>query len=127
MLGNGGVSRSHAGLVSGRKGTVGEGTKRRKKGRTKSGQKPCPSFPCFFVEFLGFFSLATISLFFERFSLLSRDFGGSVGTKNPCFFGGFPCCFPKKKEKKDRELSSSEKSKSGVIIQGPFWEQNKPL
>ena len=33
------------------------------------------------------------------FPFFSRDFGGSVGIKNPCFFGGFPCLFPKNQGK----------------------------
>ena len=56
---------------------------------------PCPSFPCFLEceEFL---------VFSNVFPFFSRDFRGSVGIKNPCFFGGFPCLFPKNKERKDR-------------------------
>ena len=37
------------------------------------------------------------------------DFRRSVGIKNPCFFGGFPCLFPKKnKEKKDRVVTKTQ-------------------
>ena len=47
-----------------------------------------------------FFLLARISLFFRAFFVFfSRDFRGLVGIKNPCFFGGFPCLFPKKQGK----------------------------
>ena len=67
---------------------------------------PCPSFPCFF--FCGipcFFPLQGFPCFFflRVFPLFSRDFRCSPGIKNPCFFGGVPCPFPKKnKERKDR-------------------------
>ena len=37
--------------------------------------------------------------FLSVFPFFSRDFRGSVGIKNPCFFGGFPCLFPKKTRK----------------------------
>ena len=33
------------------------------------------------------------------FPFFSRDFRGSAGIKNPCFFGGFPGHFPKKQGK----------------------------
>ena len=60
-----------------------------------------------FLEFLAFFLCEEFLVFFERFPPFSRDFGGSVGIKNPCFFGGFPCLFfskkKKNKERKDRE------------------------
>ena len=49
-----------------------------------------------------FFSPARNSLFFLIvFLSFSRDFRGSVGIKNPCFFGGFLCLFPKKKQGKE--------------------------
>ena len=41
-------------------------------------------------HFLGFLTV---------FPFFSRDFRGSVRIKNPCFFGGFPCLFPKKQGK----------------------------
>ena len=63
------------------------------------GPKPCPSFPCFFFEFLVFFPLRGIPCFFERFSLLFQGFQGFGRDKDPCFFGVFPCLFPKKQGK----------------------------
>ena len=64
---------------------------------------PCPSFPCFF-GIPCFFPLRGIPCFFERFPFFSRDFGGSVGIKKPCFFGGFPCLFPKNQGKEGQGL-----------------------
>ena len=72
-------------------------------------KEPCPSFPCFF-GIPCFFSLRGFPCSFDRFPFFSRDFRGSVGIKNPCFFGGFPCLFPKKnKERKDREVLPLER------------------
>ena len=61
----------------------------------------CRSFPCF-LEFLVFFPCEELLVFLSVFLFVSRDFRGSVGTKNPCFFGGFPCLFLKNKESLDR-------------------------
>ena len=64
---------------------------------------PCPSFPCFFGIPCSFFlSLRGCLVFLTVFPFFSRDFRGSVGIKNPCFFGGFPCLFSKKKARKGR-------------------------
>ena len=61
-------------------------------------RKPCPSFPCFFG--IPFFSpCEDFLVFLTVFPFFSRDFRGSEGIKNPCFFGGFPCLFPKKQGK----------------------------
>ena len=49
--------------------------------------------PCFF------FPLRGIPCFLSVFPFFSMDFRGSVGIKNPCFFGGFPCLFPKNQGK----------------------------
>ena len=46
-----------------------------------------------FKEFLAFLSV---------FPFFSKDFRGSEETENPCFFGGFPCLFPKKQGKEDQ-------------------------
>ena len=50
--------------------------------------------------------LQGIPCFFERFSLLSQEFQGFRGENNPCFFGGFPCLFPQKKQGKEDQGSS---------------------
>ena len=47
---------------------------------------PCPSFPCFLGNSLFFFSLRGIPFFLSFFLSFSRDFRGSVGIKNLCFF-----------------------------------------
>ena len=33
---------------------------------------------------------------------LGKDFRGSASIGNPCFFGGFPCRFPKRQGKEDQ-------------------------
>ena len=48
-----------------------------------------------FLEFLAF-SLVRNSLLLSVFPFFPKDFRGSLGKKNPCFFGGFPCFLPKK-------------------------------
>ena len=61
-----------------------------------------PNLPILaFCDFLAF-SFARNSLLFERFPLLSQEFQGVGGEKNPCFFGGFPCFLPKKQGKEDQ-------------------------
>ena len=47
--------------------------------------------------------------FLSVFLSFSRDFRGSVGIKNPCFLGGFPCLFLKKKKK-------TRKGRTGLIL-----------
>ena len=62
-----------------------------------------PSFPVLpflvFLEFLVFSPCEEFLVFLSVFPFFSRDFRGSAGIKNPCFFGGFPCNFPKKQGK----------------------------
>ena len=66
------------------------------------GLVPCPVLPFLvFLEFLVFFPCEEFLVFSSVFPFFSRDFRGSVGIKNPCFFGGFPCLFPKKKQGKE--------------------------
>ena len=49
---------------------------------------------------------------FEHFSPFSRDFGGSVGIKNPCFLVVFLALFfPKNKERKDRVRRERERER----------------
>ena len=60
----------------------------------------CPVLPFLaFLEFLAFFPCEEFLVFLSVFPFFSRDLGGSVGIKNPCFLGGFPCLFPKKQGK----------------------------
>ena len=58
-----------------------------------------------FFEFLVFFPCEEFLVFLSVFPFFSRDFRGSVGIKNPCFLGGFPCDFQKNKERKDRVVT----------------------
>ena len=74
-----------------------------------------PFFPSIFclipnLPFLTFLDFLAFYLFKEFLAILSvlpffpKDFRGSASQRNPCFFGGFPGCFPKKgKEKKIRD------------------------
>ena len=55
-----------------------------------------------FWDFLVFLPCEDFLVFFERFSLLFRDFRRSVGIKNPCFLVVFLAFFQKNKERKDR-------------------------
>ena len=55
-----------------------------------------------FLEFLAFFLSKEFLAFFSVFPFFPRDFRGSLGIKNPCFLGGFPCRFPKKQGKEDQ-------------------------
>ena len=61
-------------------------------------------FPCFF-PFQG------IPCFFVRFPFFSKDFRGSAAIKNPCFFGGFPCRFSKKKKARKRRSGNRQTSR----------------
>ena len=72
---------------------------------------PCPSFPCFF-GIPGFFLLQGFPCFLSVFPFFSRDFRGSVGITNPCFFAGFPCRFPKKTRKGRTGFSLSDRLRS---------------
>ena len=65
---------------------------------------PCPSFPCFFFEFLAF-PLPGIPCFLSVFPFFSKHFRCSVRMKNPCFLGGFPCHFQKKRGKEDQSCA----------------------
>ena len=59
---------------------------------------PCPSFPCFF-GIPCFFPCEDFLVFVSVFPFFSRDFKGSAGIGNPCFFGGFSLPFSKKTRK----------------------------
>ena len=62
-----------------------------------------PNFPVLpflvFLDFLVFSPCEDFLVFLSVFPFFSRDFRRSVGIKNPCFFGGFPCPFSKKTRK----------------------------
>ena len=64
----------------------------------------------FFLEFLVFSPCEEPLVFLIVFPFFSRDFRGSVGIKNPCFFWWFSLPFSKKnKEKEGQGLSVSGK------------------
>ena len=71
-----------------------------------------------FLEFLGFFPCEEFLVFSSVFPFFSRDFRGSVGITNPCFFGGFPCLFPKKQGKEGQGRTFS-KGRGGP--DSSFW------
>ena len=75
----------------------------------------------FFWNSLVFSACEEFLVFTSVLPFFSRDFRGSVGIKNPCFFGGFPCLSPKKKnkERKDREGASGKGpcQKTSKIVQ----------
>ena len=50
-----------------------------------------------FWVILTFFLLKDFLAILSVFPFLPKDFRGSASRRNPCHFGGFPCCFPKKK------------------------------
>ena len=54
-----------------------------------------------FLEFLVFFPCEDFLVFLSVFPFFSRDFRGSVGIKNPCFFCWFSLPFSKKKQGKE--------------------------
>ena len=57
-----------------------------------------------FWEFLVFSPCEEFLVFLSVFPFFSKDFRGSVGIKNPCFFRGFPCLFPKKQGKEGQGI-----------------------
>ena len=59
---------------------------------------PCPSFPCLF-GIPCFLSWRGFPCFFERFSLLFKEFLGFGRDKKSLFFGGFSLAFSKKTRK----------------------------
>ena len=65
---------------------------------------PCPSSPCFF-GIPCFLPCKEFLVFLSVFRFFSRDFRGSVGIKNPCFFWWFSLPFPKKEGKEGQGLS----------------------
>ena len=66
---------------------------------------PCPSFPCSF-GIPCFFPCEKFLVFLSVFPFFSRDFRGSVGTKNPCFLLVFFRAFFQKKEGKEGQGSA---------------------
>ena len=63
------------------------------------GKRALSFLSLFFLEFLVFFPFEEFLVFSSVFPFFSRDFRGSVGIKNPCFFGRFPCLFSKEQGK----------------------------
>ena len=52
-----------------------------------------------FLVFLAFFLFKEFLAILSVFPFFPKDFRGSASRRNPCSFGGFPCCFPKKAKK----------------------------
>ena len=77
---------------------------------------PYPVLPFLvLLEFLDFFPCEEFLAFLSVFPFFCRDFRGSVGIKNPCFFGGFPCLFPKKQGKEGQGKHLASVSQSNVF------------
>ena len=70
------------------------------------------------MEFL--FSFLRNSFLFSVFPFFPKDFRGSLGIKNPCFFGGFPCRVPKKQGKEDQGLFNKSQTTLSVPTKGIF-------
>ena len=88
-------------------------------------QNPVLPFLVFLKFLVFFFPLRGIPCFFfwAFFPSFSRDFRGSVGIKNPCFFGGFPCLFPKKQGKEGQGNLGNPKgglAKGGLARKAPI-------
>ena len=79
---------------------------------SKSAETPKSSFPLFFISCL--FPFQGSPCDFKRFPSFPKDFRGSASTRNPCFFGGFPCCFPKRQGKEDQGVAWKSQLKSAI-------------
>ena len=55
-----------------------------------------------FLVFLAFFLFKEFLAILCVFLFFPKDFRGSASRRNPCLFGGFPCCFPKRQGKEDQ-------------------------
>ena len=55
-----------------------------------------------FLVFLAFFLFKEFLAILSVFPFFPKDFRGSASRRNPCLFGGFPCCFPKRQGKEDQ-------------------------
>ena len=56
-----------------------------------------------FLVFLAFFLFEEFLAILSVFPFFPNNFRGSESRRNPClFFGGFPCCFPKRQGKEDQ-------------------------
>ena len=73
-----------------------------------------------FLEFLVFCPYKEFLVFLSVFPFFSRDFRGSVGIRNPCSFGGFPCHFPKKQGKEGQGGVRSGSHLSELNGSGPI-------
>ena len=92
-------------------------------------QNPDLPFPCFFWNSL-LSPFRSFPCFFQRFSpFFPRDFRGRLRTKNPCFFGSFPCRFPKMQGKEDQGMGCQKaqlcailhKRAKSAFMQYPFF------
>ena len=101
---------------------------------SRCSEGPNPVLPFLvFLEFLVFCPCEEFLVFSSVFPFFSRDFRGSVGIKNPCFFGGFSGLFSKKnKERKDREMwervqvgfGSTGKKRKGPCTKQCAWRKH---
>ena len=75
-----------------------------------------------FLEFLAFSPCEEFLVFLSVFPFFSRDFRGSVGIKNPCFFGGFSLSFSQKTRKGRTGMVLSETVFNLFLKDGPGTE-----
>ena len=95
---------------------------RKRRGVQKSmGNNPNLLFLAF-LDFLAFFLSKVFLAFWGVFPFFPKDFRGSATIKNPCFFGGFPCRFPKKARKR---RSGKVAWETGMLIYLPVT--SRPL
>ena len=57
-----------------------------------------------FLDFLAFFLFKEFLAIFSVFPFFPKDLRGSASIRNPRFFGGFPCRFPKRQGKEDQGI-----------------------
>ena len=96
-----------------------------------SSQSPDLPLPHCLAPSLIFFSLPfwfslPLFLFKEFLAILSvfpfflKDVGDLASRRNPCLFGGFPCCFPKRQGEEDQGILSGSGRERGLWRRGLF-------
>ena len=86
------------------------------RGRLRGRTSPSSSFPCLTLVFLAFFLFKEVLAILSVFPFFPKDFRGSASRRNPCLFGGFPCCFPKRRGKEDQGRGQTEPKRRFSLI-----------
>ena len=71
-----------------------------------------------FLDFLAFLLFKEFLAILSVFPFFPKDFEGSASKRHPCFFGGFPCRFPKR-QGKDNQGSSVFETVLSETVFGP--------